>query len=58
MKVFVVESYEPMRACMVFDSVFDSEQKAKDYCDKHNPKLPPEKEYLGPDYIYMEVELE
>jgi len=58
MKVFVVESYDMGRDTYLFDSVFDSEQKAKYYCDKHSRKLPPEKEYLGPDYTYFEVELQ
>ncbi len=58
MKVYVVESYEPGRDTFVFDSVFDSEEKAKEYCDKHNPKRPPALEYLGPECSYIEVELE
>ena len=57
MKVYVVESFDPGRYSYVFDSVFDSEQKAKEYCDKYN-KIHPQPKEEGDDYIYSEVELE
>jgi len=57
MKVYVVESFDISRYSYVFNSVFDSEQKAKEYCDKHN-KIHPQPKGEGDDFKYMEVELE
>jgi len=36
MKVWVIEEYEQGRDCYVFDSIVDSEEKAKAICAPYN----------------------